>query len=143
MNAPVSSAAAAVMILNVEPGVNRPWVARFRSGAAPLHGALVSPIFVKSFSTRFGLYVGLDAITSVAPVRGLSATAAPHWPASASSATFCAFALIVVYTSLPVTVTPRQRSKVERNTELEVPVRAGEVVVEGALEPGLRALTVE
>ena len=34
-----------------------------------------------SDSIRFGLYVGDEAITSTAPVFGLSATAAPHLPA--------------------------------------------------------------
>jgi hypothetical protein len=58
----------------------------------------------------FGLKPGDDAITSTAPVFGLSTTAAPHEPASADSASFCAFAWIVSVTLLPVTVVPRSLS---------------------------------
>src|SRR3954451_9477822 len=105
---PLSSAAAAVTTLHVDPGVYRPSVARLTSGAPGVHFAFFAlrAICPKWPSTRLGLYVGDDAITSTRPVLGSIATAAPQlWP-SACSATRCAFGRIVSQRLLPVTVTP-------------------------------------
>ena len=63
-------------------------------------------------STRFGSYVGRDAITSTFPVRGSSATTEPHLPASCCIATRWAPGLTVSQTSLPLIVAPRILSSV-------------------------------
>ena len=61
---------------------------------------------------RFWLYVGEDAITSTAPVRGFMATIAPQRLPSSCCASACAFALIVRTTLLPYTVAPPRRFSV-------------------------------
>jgi hypothetical protein len=105
-----SSAAAAVTTLKVEPGTSRPALARLRSGAAGSQFASIRPILPKRFSTRFGSNVGDEAITRTFPVRGSSATTAPHRPARASMATCCAVRSRVVTTSFPSIVFPRKSS---------------------------------
>src|SRR5919197_2479048 len=107
---PVSSAAEAVTTLKVEPGAYRPCVARSKRGVFGLHGPWPTAIRLKCFSTRFGLYVGLEARTKTLPVEGSSATAAAHLPARSWFASRCARGLIVVYRLFPLTVTPFTRS---------------------------------
>ena len=118
MNAPVSSAAAAVITLKVEPGVYRPLVARLISGAPGEQFTFVArrAIAPKWRSTRFGSYDGDEAITSTAPVLGSSATTAPQLSPSASSAACCAFESIVSTRLFPVTVAPFSVSSVRRST---------------------------
>ncbi len=89
--APLSSAAAAVTTLNVEPGGYSPWVARLSSGAEYEQAAVRIRVIAEKFSsTTFGLKVGLEAIARIRPVFGSIATAAPHFPDSARTATCCA-----------------------------------------------------
>ena len=47
LTAPLSSAAAAVTTLNVEPGGYRPWVARLSSGAAYEHAAVLMRVIAR------------------------------------------------------------------------------------------------
>ncbi len=68
------SAAVAVTVLKVEPGVYSPCVARFSSGAPePARFSLG-----KLVTTWLGLKVGVEAIASTRPVDGWIATTAPR-----------------------------------------------------------------
>ena len=118
MNAPVSSAAAAVTILNVEPGTNRPALARSRSGAAGVHAPRIASIWPKWPSTRFGLYDGDEARTSTRPVFGSMATAAPHLSARPAIAARWPSRSSVVTTSFPCRGIPRILSRVVSITVL-------------------------
>jgi hypothetical protein len=72
----------------------------------------------KLVSTRFGSYVGDEAITSTRPVRGSRATADPQMPLSAESAVSWARRSSVSTRSFPVIVAPRRRSSVVSSTVL-------------------------
>ena len=105
-----SSAADAVTTLKVEPGTYSPAVARFRSGEAGRQSAVMLSMLPKPFSTRFGLKLGEDTIARTFPVRGSSATTAPHLVPSCSSATCCASRSRFSTTSFPLTGFPRSSS---------------------------------
>src|ERR1700733_14588482 len=88
---PLSIAAVAVTILNVEPGAYAPWVTR-------LNVVFVTLLFVGG---SLSSYPGLAYMTLTAPVLGSSATTEPAIPASACWAARCPFGSSVVYTSSP------------------------------------------
>ena len=60
--------------------------------------------------SSFGSNVGFDTIARMSPLRGSSATTAPGWEPSASEATFCRCASIVVMTWPPFFGRPSTRS---------------------------------
>ena len=108
----MSSAAAAVTTLNVEPGTKRPAVARLSRGEAGSHGAVIRSMAPKFSSTRFGSYDGEEASARTAPVVGSRATTAPQFPASSSIAARWAFMSSVVTTLFPSRVMPWSLSSV-------------------------------
>ena len=77
---PLSSAAAAVTSLNVEPGGSVVWIARLSLGSA---GSSLSFLSYAATSLRswlaslLGSKVGSDTIARILPLRGSSATTAP------------------------------------------------------------------
>ena len=60
--------------------------------------------------SSFGSNVGLETMASTSPLRGSIATTAPGWVPSASAATRCRRALIVVMTWPPFFGRPSTRS---------------------------------
>ncbi len=62
-----SSAAEAVITLNVDPGTYRPALARFKSGDAGVQLAVIASMPAKSVSTRFGSKLGDEAMHADLP----------------------------------------------------------------------------
>ena len=124
----MSSAAAAVTTLKLEPGGKSAFVPRLRSGEAGRQFAWILLTLGMKFglSARLRSNVGLDAATSTLPVDGSSAKTAPHCVPSAPCAIRWLRGSTVRNTLLPVTVMPCSRSRFVLRTVFRfefVPVR--------------------
>ena len=102
-----------MIILNVEPGGKSSSFARESSGVCGSafrrsHAARMASVSCDESS--FGSNVGFETIARMSPVRGSIATTAPGEEPSASEATRCRLASIVVMTCPPFFGRPSTRS---------------------------------
>ena len=137
---PLSSAAAAVTILNVEPGTKRPAVARFNSGAACGQSARVREDRAVVLVDQVRI-VGRASSPSPAPSRSTARSRRPTRTCrpSACIATRCARGIEREDEIVADDVPAEQLVDLGVDDRAQVRVRAREEVVLRPLEPGSRA----